>query len=149
MRILKEKRKTPCMDVKIQKRMKKYSLLQSISFHVYFGRRFYCTSVFAFKHNLCIQGQSVTQTGMIHSIQVSSLLFEHPRKISTSKSLHFFVPSALSALPPKYLHGLFPHFFQNLTVTITVGAFQTSVSKMSKPSYENFITPFSLPFTTI
>lgn len=115
-----------------------YSLLQSISFHVYFRRRFYCTSVFAFKHNLCIQGQSVIQPGMVHSIQASSLLFEHTMQISTSRSLRFFVPSALSALPPKYLHGLSPHFFQTLTVTITVGAFQTSVSKMSKPSCENF-----------
>lgn len=64
------------------------------------------------------------------------------------KGFAFSVPSALGARLPRYLHGWFPHFFQNFTqVTIIVGAFLTTISKMSNPSCEGF-PALSFLFTT-
>lgn len=105
MRILKEKRKTPCIDVKIQKWIKKYT-------HYFSQYHFMSTleedstarpslpsnTIFVFRDNLLLSPDSF-HSGLISFIWTYQVNFY-------IKVFTLFVPSALSALPPKYLHGL-------------------------------------------
>lgn len=100
--------------------------MQTILFHVYFEGRFYCVLT--------------TNTIFVFRNTVHQPLFmpfrAHPFFLSTCqanlcfRTFAFSVPSAMSALPLRYLHGWLPHFFQNFTQV----TFLTTASKMSKPS---------------